>query len=501
MSELFSTVLLIEDEPAHAELIKRALKGFVGSVVQAASGAEGIRALGENFVDLVLCDLNLPDMTALDILTEVHAARPGLAFIVLTSSSDLESAVKAMRGGASDYMVKSFSSDFKGRLELMLNRLSEEEARNLREVQLRSERDAFWTAAHSTTDGLAILSTQGEIVFENRAFEMLRKSISEESENIVSLTRKVNSAVSDAIAEQLRSVGQSALWLGELVVPITVGDKTVNRFFELNLSTPGISPFDSLSLVAEHLIEFRRIILWTKDITAKKDQERMNRDLLATTTHDLKGPLGAIINSCELIETLVPQAEAKVSELLNRVSSSSRNCINLIDELLSARRIQDGVFVVKPRILDLADEMHEIVLDYLPMAKSKGLSLGDKPAGDTKIYADAIAFRRVLGNLISNAIKFTPSGGVIELSSESDEKEVRIICADSGLGVDAKLQHTLFEKYGRLDRDQSIDGTGLGLFVTKNIVDAHGGRIEVKSAAGKGTRFILSFPHKVSEKL
>ena len=74
---------------------------------------------------------------------------------------------------------------------------------------------------------------------------------------------------------------------------------------------------------------------------------------------------------------------------------------------------------------------------------------------------------------------------------------MRISCSDTGPGVDSQLQHTLFEKYGRLDRDQSIEGTGLGLFVTKNIVDAHGGRIEVKSTAGKGTTFILSFPHKV----
>ena len=497
MTELFSTALLIEDEPAHAELIKRALKSYVGNIIHAPTGEDGIRELGEHYVDLVLCDLNLPDMTALDILAQVHEARPGLAFIVLTSSSDLESAVKAMRGGASDYMVKSFSSDFKGRLELMLNRLSDEEARKIREIQLRSERDAFWTAAHSTTDGLAILTSRGEIVFENRAFCLLRKVISETDhpENIVSLTRKLSASVADAIEEQLKGVGQNALWLGELAVPVMVQDKLVTRYFELNLSANRL-PLDSISLEAEQLDEFRRVILWTKDITAKKDQERMNRDLLATTTHDLKGPLGAIINSCELIDSMLPEAEPKVGELLNRVSSSSRNCINLIDELLSARRIQDGVFVVKPKLLDLADELHEVVLDYLPMAKNKNLSLSDKPAGDIKIYADAIAFRRVLGNLINNAIKFTPSGGSIELASEYDEQEVRVSCADTGLGVDANLQHTLFEKYGRLDRDQSIDGTGLGLFVTKNIVDAHGGRIEVKSTGGKGTTFILSFPHK-----
>lgn len=502
-SELFSNVLLIEDEPAHAELIRRTLKGLVGEVTHVVSGVQGIEQIGTAFTDLVLCDLNLPDMSALQILEQARSVRPGLPFVVLTSTSDLESAVAAMRSGASDFMVKSFSAELRGRMELMLGRLAEEERRKEEELRIRAERDAFWTAAHSTTDGLAILGSGSQVIFENRAFTAFRRSIEpkETETDLVELIERISPTVAEGLREQLNSSGGGGLWRSELAIHLGTGKEPgkerITRFFELSLSAVALPQLASLGLSDENLGEFRRIILWARDITAKKDQERMNRDLLATTTHDLKGPLGAIINSAELIEQMLGERPKKVDELLTRVASCARNCITLIDELLSARRIQDGVFVVKPRWGEISHELQDMVLDYLPMAKSKGISFGAKVSDGGQIYADTIGLKRVLGNLVSNALKFTPSGGTVELSSERVGSEVRISVSDTGPGIDAKLQHTLFEKYGRLDRDQAIDGTGLGLFVAKNIVDAHGGRIEVKSELGKGTKFIVSFPDSI----
>ena len=109
---LFSHVLLIEDEPAHDRLVTRALKGIVGEVSHAASGEEAIAVLNSSLPELVLCDLHLPDISGVDLLGAMKAIRPGLPVIVMTSSSNLDDAVSAMREGASDYMVKQFSEDF-----------------------------------------------------------------------------------------------------------------------------------------------------------------------------------------------------------------------------------------------------------------------------------------------------------------------------------------------------------------------------------------------------
>jgi len=494
--EFFSNVLLVEDEPAHVELIRRALKGLVGEVLVAKTGGEALEKLSSSYTDLVLCDLHLPDMTALEILRQARIARPGLPFVVLTSSSDLESAVSAMRGGASDFMVKSFSNELRGRIELTLARLADEERRRGDELRLRAERDAFWAAAHATTDGLAILGTGSQIVFSNNAFAAFCKSIDPEDQehDVVKLIGKINPAVADALNEQLNSERSGGLWRSELALQVGSEKNKLTRYFELNLSVVEPPQFENIVVAPERRKEFRKIILWSRDITGRKDQERINRDLLVTTTHDLKGPLGAMINGSELLDQLITDKPPKVDEILTRIASSARNCISMIDELLSARRIQDGVFVVKPRLSDAQHELEDIVLDYLPMAKARGLQLIARPGEPVQVFADTLGLKRILGNLVSNALKFTPTGGRVELSAEKVGDETFISVADTGLGIDAQLQHTLFEKYGRLDRDDQIDGTGLGLFVTKNIVDAHSGRIEVKSTPGKGTTFIIAFP-------
>jgi CheY-like chemotaxis protein/anti-sigma regulatory factor (Ser/Thr protein kinase) len=486
--ELFSQILLIEDEPAHAELIKRALRGLCAEVELARTGGEALEKLATLYPEVVLCDLHLPDMTALEILRQIKAFRPHLPFIVLTSSNDIESAVSCMRNGASDFMVKSFSDDLRGRIELTLARISEEISRREKEIQLRLERDAFWTAAHATTDGLAILGSDGAIVFQNRAFSSFCRSIDPEGSegDIVKLIDRVNPVVSAALKSELSGRSVTGLWRSDLAVNTGPVDKPVIRHFELSLSVVSRSEEDS--------VLSRKVVLWCRDITGKKDQERINRELLATTTHDLKGPLGAIINSIELLEQMLPDREAKVDELLTRVASCSRNCISMIDELLSARRIQDGVFKVRPRNLDAASELEDMVLDYLPMAKSRGIKLYSRQIEKTIVYADTIGFKRVLGNLVSNALKFTKAGGEVELSAERTGSEVKVSVRDTGAGIAKEMLHTLFEKYGRLDRDQDIEGSGLGLFVTKNIVDAHSGRIEIKSELNVGTTFTVVFP-------
>jgi signal transduction histidine kinase len=492
-NELFSHILLIEDEPAHAELIRRALRGLSAEIELARTGGEALEKLTLSYPEVVLCDLHLPDMTALEILQQIRSFRPYLPFVVLTSSSDIESAVSCMRNGASDFMVKSFSDDLRSRIELTLARIADEIKRREEEIQLRLERDAFWTAAHATTDGLAILGSDGKIVFQNRAFDVFCRSIDPEGKegDLVKLIERVNPLVSAALRDELSGGKITGLWRSDLAVnSSTPEQQAVTRHFELSLSVVSKNP--------EQANLGRKVVLWCRDVTGKKDQERINRELLATTTHDLKGPLGAIINSVELLEQLIPDKDAKVDELLTRVASCSRNCITMIDELLSARRIQDGVFRVRPRKLEVSGELEDMVLDYLPMAKARGIKLHSRQGEKTEVFADAIGFKRVLGNLVSNALKFTRSGGEVELSAERVGSEVRVSVRDTGAGIAKEMLNTLFEKYGRLDRDQEIEGSGLGLFVTKNIVDAHAGRIEIKSELGVGTTFTVVFPDEVA---
>lgn len=488
---IFSTVLLVEDETAHASLIVRALKGVVGEVIHVTSGQGAIQALETNFIELVLSDLHLPDSTGIDLLQKIEAARPNLPVIVMTSSNNLDNAVEAMRSGAWDYMVKQFSEDFQSRLGLVITRNAERRMQQLREQEVRAERNAFWAAANAAQDGLAILGSEGLIVFANETFRQLTSGLAHvEGSNIVDLVAYYDYQVARDLYENLRA--GEVLWSSEFQV-YDGETRKETKAFEMTLSSVAFGSVSGIGTIPD----MRRSVVWVRDITRKREQEKFQRDLLSTTSHDLKGPLGAILSSAELLQDGM-LSEDKIPQMITRIASCARNSISIIDELLSARRIQDGVLVVNPRWYEVAEILEDAHLDYFPVAKAKSIEFLCKPIADgLKIFADRIALGRVLGNFISNALKFTPSEGLVELSAVAGGGGVTLHIRDTGQGIEPNSRHLLFERYSRLEKHQQIDGTGLGLFVAKNIVDAHGGRIQVRSQVGSGTTFSVFLPDGV----
>ena len=212
ISSLFSEVLLVEDEASHAKLVTRALTGLVGAISHVASGQAAIHALGSSLPELVLCDLHLPDLSGLEILEAIKALRPGLPVIVMTSSSKIDDAVAAMRAGAWDYMVKEFSPDFKERVQLVVQRIAERKLREMREIQVRGERDAFSQAVRAAQDGVAVLEQSGNVVFANEAFykfvdraQTKRHEGDEEQLNVLDVLGLQDPAVAEQLREQVLS--------------------------------------------------------------------------------------------------------------------------------------------------------------------------------------------------------------------------------------------------------------------------------------------------------
>lgn len=503
---MFSNVLLVEDNLAHASLITRAVKDCVGDVLHVQTGAEVIPTLEQSLVELVLCDLNLPDIKGLELISKIREIRPALPIVVLTSSNNLNNAVQAMREGAWDYMVKHLDSDLKEQIRIVINRIAQRKLLEIRELRIRQERDAFFAAAFAARDGLAILAEEGTVLFSNAAFKNFCMQLVQDKEladnvNLVSLINGKNEAIAQSLAKELHKSTES-LWTSELEVKVKPKDlenKEVSYYYELSLNSVYPTKMSENFEEEELLPCVRYNVLWIRDTTRRKEQEKFQRDLLSTTTHDLKGPLGAILTSAEMLSEGHIKDEKTKLDLLTRIGSCARNSISIIDELLSARRIQDGVLVVKPRWHEVKELLEDVVLDYFPVAKSKDINFSSRNVDDTlQVYADKLGLSRVLGNLVNNALKFTPKGGKVEISAEKVGTIVQISVKDNGPGIDTQVQHKLFERFGRLEKDSEIEGSGIGLFVSKNIVQAHNGHIEVKSSLGHGTTFVVTLPDKVS---
>jgi signal transduction histidine kinase len=236
------------------------------------------------------------------------------------------------------------------------------------------------------------------------------------------------------------------------------------------------------------------VLLWVRDIRERRRRERFQREILSTTTHDLKGPLGAIAVSCDVL-LHKPPVDEKALALVERISSSASSAIHLIEEFLSLRRMEEGAFVLHPKSNDLQRIADKVIDSFRLSAKTRGVELVLESVGNDVVgCVDPLGFERVLSNLVSNAIKFSPKASEVRIAVQRSGGGVVLSVQDFGSGMEPSDAQRLFNRYGRLASHAQVSGTGLGLFIVKCIVSAHGGSIDVTSSLGKGSTFEVFFP-------
>ena len=236
---------------------------------------------------------------------------------------------------------------------------------------------------------------------------------------------------------------------------------------------------------------------------ARRDAESANRaksDFLSNMSHDIRTPMNGIIGMTEIASANLNNTK-KVEECLRKISHSSRHLLGLINDVLDMSKIESGRMVLNTQQIALPEVMQSVVNIIQPQAKEKNqrfdLYIHDVIAED--VWGDSVRLNQILLNLLSNAVKFTPEGGNIRLevyeeASGTDAKarvQVHLLVVDNGIGMSEEFQKKIFQPFMREDnaRVQKAAGAGLGMTITKYIVDAMGGTILVESAPGKGSRF------------
>jgi PAS domain S-box-containing protein len=230
------------------------------------------------------------------------------------------------------------------------------------------------------------------------------------------------------------------------------------------------------------------------DITARKEAEQLKADFVGFVTHQLRTPLTGIRWMLELArnEDITPSVESYLGD----AQASAERLISLVNDLLDITRLESGRVPVDPHMLDLRALVAEVVDELALLAEAKSQRL--QANGDRKVtaYADPQLTRQAVINLIGNAIKYTPNGGEVEVTTRSAGPQVTCAIRDTGIGIPAGAQARLFEKFYRADNAASIDteGTGLGLYLVKLIVERSGGTITCESEEQRGSTFVLSLP-------
>lgn len=246
----------------------------------------------------------------------------------------------------------------------------------------------------------------------------------------------------------------------------------------------------------------RKVEERTRELTLALDEvkkiSRRKTDFVSSVSHELRTPLTSIKGYASILLTgKLGTIPAEVKDRLEKVNRHSDELVHMVNDLLDISRIESGRMTMKQETQSLKN-MVEQVGDLLSVQlKEKNIQFGlDIPANADKVFADKSQIERVFINIIGNALKFTPAKGKISVSARKTDHEVQVDITDTGCGIPREAQEAIFEEFYRVDNliNQQVKGTGLGLALVKHIIEAHQGKIWLKSKEGAGSTFSFTLP-------
>ncbi|MBD3245353.1 MAG: PAS domain-containing protein [Candidatus Moranbacteria bacterium] len=256
---------------------------------------------------------------------------------------------------------------------------------------------------------------------------------------------------------------------------------------------------DSAAPLKNHKDEIMGCVVVFRDATKERELDRAKTEMISLASHQLRTPLASIN---WYIEMLLNEDAGKITReqrsYMNEIFSSTKRMTNLVSALLNVSRIELGTLAIDPENVSLSKIMDSAIKELAHQIKNKELKLVKKYKKTPKVIIDPNLIRIVFLNLVSNSVKYTPPKGKIEISIEPKKENVLITIKDNGYGIPEEQQDKIFKKMFRADNvmEKETDGTGLGLYIVKSIINQSNGRIWFESQKDKGTTFFIELPQK-----
>ena len=307
--------------------------------------------------------------------------------------------------------------------------------------------------------------------------------------------------VMDFVKENLLIIAAICIAVFLLILIIILGFLRKARAAEVKAKQAASQTLELNSKLKESHKELETALLRAESANSAKTT------FLNNMSHDIRTPMNAIIGFTSLAASHVDN-KAKVKEYLSKISTSSEHLLSLINDILDMSRIESGKVKIDENPLNLPELLHDIRTIVQPNIASKQLDflIDTVDVKDENIIADKLRLTQILLNILSNGIKFNKTGGTISLrikqmkSAPTGYGSYQFIIRDTGIGMKPEFQKHIFESFSREETStvSGIQGTGLGMAITKNIVDMMGGTITVKSEEGQGSEFVVNLTFKLS---
>ncbi len=467
MSTIPYKLLLIEDNLGDARLIRAMLaaKKSTFAVEHVDRLSAGLACLAEGEFDAVLLDLSLPDAQGLDTFDQANALAMNVPIIVLTGLNDETLATEAIHRGAQDYLVKDNVNG-----DVLMRAIYYAVERNQLIIELQASESRFRKIITSSVNGIIVIDQQGEVCFVNPA------------------------------AEALFEHAPGKFLGAQFGYPLIVDSVT-----ELNLLLSG----KEQRIIEMHVVEtewegkpaflasLRDITARRRMIEAEQDLMRMRDEFIANVSHELCTPLFAISGAVKLLQKQKIQEPTMQQEFMAIIGNNAIRLKTLVDDLLDLSRLEAGRLPLELKEVNVNVLVDTTLQSLKGLADAKNIQITQKlPTHSLLIKADWHRLQQVLVNLVGNAIKFSPNACSICVTAEAKQQSVILKVIDEGDGIAAESLPKLFDKFYQINASDAhaYGGTGLGLHISKRIIESHGGQIGVESELGKGSTFYCILP-------
>ncbi len=480
-------VLLIEDNQGDAVLIREYLKTADPKkfdVAHKKSLAEGLAAVENGNYEIILLDLGLPDSQGLKTLDAVDEKAPDVPISLRTGLDDEALALEAVGTGAQDYLVKGQVDS-----QLLARSIRYAVARKRSEMELMRLKTFNEGIIQSMGEGIVLQDPEGYITFTNPSASTL---LGYSSDELIGkhwkefIPPEQHEAVESA--DQRRFKGESDHYELEVV------RKNQERIDVLVAGSPRF----------ENGVYLGNMAVFT-DITERKRLEKAEKELvkmkdkfISNVSHELRTPIFTINGFLSLLrEGKVEDINAQ-REFLNRACYDADRLASLVDDLIDMSMFESGLVQLNSEKVDLNALIVKVshMMNLVASAKDVTLSY-DPPSVPTEILCDLSRMERTLGNLMETSIKASETGGLVQISGQVTNRNFVIRITDHGPPIPVEQQAEIFDIFSKADASTEVTrgGSGLGLYLSKLIVEAHGGEIKLESKVGMGNTFSISLPN------
>ncbi len=466
---------------------------------EAARGAAGVRIvldMANDRIDCVLLDYHLPDMDAPEVLAALckGASLPPCAVVVITGS-DREEGPALLRAGAQDYIGKRWTSaeSLTRAVANSIERFGLVAARDRADVALRDSEEQYRALFNSIDEGFCIIG----MIFDEQGkacdyrFLQVNPSFERQSGLVNAQGRLISELVPQLEASWFEAYGAVAV----TGTPVRIESRVdaMQRWFDVYAFRLGAPHLCQVAILFSDSTQRKRgeAALLAATAAAVK-ANRAKSDFLSGMSHELRSPLNAILGFAQLIESGTPPPTAAQQESVDQVLHAGWYLLALIDEILDLALIESGRLQLSARAVSLAELMADCQAMIEPQAQAAAVRVSfTRLPQPCFVQADRTRAKQVLINLLSNAIKYNRSGGRVDVRCRRVAgQRVRVSVQDTGHGLSAEQLAQLFEPFNRLGQEAgAAQGTGIGLVVSKQLVELMGGRIGVESTPGVGSRF------------